>query len=79
MSVPYFRRLKCHSIAFHDVPDGEYGDKIVLPPSALQEIQQLQIPTPLLFELRNGATEHEALYNFCGVLEFSAPDDTVSR
>lgn len=50
--IPFLQRLKCHSIAFHGIPDGEFGDKVILPSSALAEIQKLEIPMPLLFEVR---------------------------
>jgi ubiquitin fusion degradation protein 1 len=47
------------------------GDKIYLPPSALDKLARMNVEYPMLFEVTNhtiGKTTH------CGVLEFSADE-----
>lgn len=76
--LPFEGRYTCHSVACAELEEKECGDRILLPPSALREVQRLKLPFPLLFLARNyrdvlrrpsGATAVR-----CSVLEFTAPD-----
>ncbi|KAG9146509.1 hypothetical protein Leryth_011773 [Lithospermum erythrorhizon] len=52
----------------------EKGDKVIMPPSALDRLANLQIDYPMLFELSNpsgGKVSH------CGVLEFVADEGLI--
>ncbi len=50
------------------------GDKVLMPSSALEELQgQADVEYPLTFELRDGGWKR----TFVGVLEFSAPEGMV--
>lgn len=49
----------------------ENGDKIILPPSALDRLQHLHIDWPILFEVSNAAAGRQS---HCGVLEFSGEE-----
>ena len=51
--------------------DVDEGDKIFLPPSALDRLARMNVEYPMLFEIKNdfiGKVTH------CGVLEFSAEE-----
>lgn len=65
---------RCYPVSFIDKPEAERGDKIFLPPSALDRLAQLHIDYPMLFRVENrrdGRTTH------CGVLEFIADEGMV--
>ncbi|CAK8539246.1 unnamed protein product [Lathyrus sativus] len=53
----------------------EYGDKIIMPASALDRLASMNIEYPMLFELRNSSADRTT---HCGVLEFTADEGTVS-
>ncbi|WOG83685.1 hypothetical protein DCAR_0102862 [Daucus carota subsp. sativus] len=56
-------------------PQIENGDKIIMPPSALDRLGYAShIDYPMLFELRNAATER---VSHCGVLDFVAEEGMV--
>ncbi|KAB5561385.1 hypothetical protein DKX38_006342 [Salix brachista] len=55
-------------------PHIESGDKIIMPPSALDRLASLHIDYPMLFELRNAAAER---VSHCGVLEFIAEEGMI--
>ncbi|KAG0479744.1 hypothetical protein HPP92_010602 [Vanilla planifolia] len=65
---------RCYPTSFIDKPQLEGGDKIIMPPSALDRLASLHIEYPMLFELRNAATERAS---HCGVLEFIAEEGMV--
>ncbi|PIA53315.1 hypothetical protein AQUCO_00900115v1 [Aquilegia coerulea] len=65
---------RCYPASFIDKPQLESGDKIIMPPSALDRLASLHIDYPMLFELRNGATER---VSHCGVLEFIAEEGMI--
>ncbi|KAL3539034.1 hypothetical protein ACH5RR_002400 [Cinchona calisaya] len=65
---------RCYPASFIDKPQIENGDKIIMPPSALDRLASLQIDYPMLFELRNAAIER---VSHCGVLEFIAEEGMV--
>lgn len=67
------RAYNCYSVAVSGRGGGnlEDGDKILLPPSALHELAQMNVDYPMLFELSNprmGKRTH------CGVMEFVAEE-----
>ncbi|EOA27423.1 hypothetical protein CARUB_v10023557mg [Capsella rubella] len=65
---------RCYPVMFIDKAHLEKGDKIIMPPSALDRLASLHIEYPMLFRLSNdsvGKTSH------CGVLEFTADEGIV--
>lgn len=65
---------RCYPVSFLDKAEAERGDKIFLPPSALDRLAQLHVDYPMLFQVENrrdGRTTH------CGVLEFIADEGLV--
>ena len=65
---------RCYPASFIDKPQIENGDKIIMPPSALDRLASLHIDYPMLFELRNDSTER---VSHCGVLEFIAEEGLI--
>ncbi|XP_008803325.1 ubiquitin fusion degradation protein 1 homolog isoform X1 [Phoenix dactylifera] len=65
---------RCYSASFIDKPQLESGDKIIMPPSALDRLASLHIDYPMLFELYNAAAER---VSHCGVLEFVAEEGMI--
>ncbi|KAI6677644.1 hypothetical protein NL676_038440 [Syzygium grande] len=65
---------RCYPASFIEKPQIESGDKIIMPPSALDRLASLHIDYPMLFELRNNAAERES---HCGVLEFIAEEGMI--
>ncbi|KAM3376938.1 ubiquitin recognition factor in ER-associated degradation protein 1 isoform X2 [Capsicum galapagoense] len=65
---------RCYPTSFIDKPQIENGDKIIIPPSALDRLASLHIDYPMLFELRNTSTER---VSHCGVLEFIAEEGMI--
>lgn len=51
--------------------DVDEGDKIFLPPSALDRLARMNVEYPMLFEVTNSQIEKKT---HCGVLEFSAEE-----
>ncbi|XP_022952966.1 ubiquitin recognition factor in ER-associated degradation protein 1-like isoform X1 [Cucurbita moschata] len=68
------QRYQCFSASFIDKPHVETGDRIIMPPSALDRLASLQIDYPMLFEVRNDALER---VSHCGVLEFVAEEGMI--
>ena len=67
-------RYRAFPVAFLDKTSAEEGDKVILPPSALDRLISLHIDYPMLFKVENqasGRTTH------CGVLEFTADEGRV--
>ncbi|KAH9121370.1 hypothetical protein LEN26_010702 [Aphanomyces euteiches] len=62
---------RVYPVSFCDKAHLEDGDKILLPPSALETLARLHIDYPMLFKIKNEAVER---ISHCGVLEFSAPE-----
>ena len=73
--------FRCHSVSLlaaeqqRDVDRLEYSDKIILPPSCLEKLAQLEIQYPMIFEITNPQYLHRRLH--CGVLEFVAQEGMV--
>ena len=65
---------RCYPASFIEKPQLESGDKIIMPPSALDRLASLHIDYPMLFELRNAAAER---VSHCGVLEFIAEEGMI--
>lgn len=65
---------RCFPASFVDKPQLESGDKIIMPPSALDRLASLRIDYPMLFELHNAVTER---VSHCGVLEFIAEEGVI--
>nr|QBH74173.1 ubiquitin fusion degradaton protein [Orthoderella ornata] len=74
---PFNTQYKCFSVSMlpgnerHDV---ERGGKIIMPPSALDQLTRLNIVYPMLFKLTNKKTNR---ITHCGVLEFVADEGKV--
>ncbi|WCJ40889.1 ubiquitin fusion degradation 1 [Euphorbia peplus] len=65
---------RCYPASFIEKPQIESGDKIIMPPSALNRLASLHIDYPMLFELRNDAAGR---VSHCGVLEFIAEEGMI--
>jgi len=64
------RNLRAYPVSFIDKPQLENGDKIILPPSALDALTQMQVSYPMLFQLESSAGR----ITHCGVMEFIAEE-----
>lgn len=74
---PFNTQFKCYSVSM--IPgnvreDVESGGKIIMPPSALDQLTRLNIVYPMLFKLTNKKTNR---ITHCGVLEFVAEEGLV--
>ncbi|XP_029032921.1 ubiquitin recognition factor in ER-associated degradation protein 1 isoform X1 [Osmia bicornis bicornis] len=74
---PFNTQYKCFSVSM--LPgtyrqDVERGGKIIMPPSALEQLTRLNINYPMLFKLTNKKTNR---VTHCGVLEFVADEGKV--
>ena len=65
---------RCFPVSFIEKSSAEQGDKIFLPPSALNRLAQLHIEYPMLFRAEN---KRSGKYTHCGVLEFIADEGSV--
>ncbi|XP_055338941.1 ubiquitin recognition factor in ER-associated degradation protein 1-like [Paramacrobiotus metropolitanus] len=57
-----------------DRSDVEKGGKIIMPPSALEQLSRMNVQFPMLFKLQNGPANRAT---HCGVLEFVAEEGFV--
>ena len=68
-------QFRCYSMVFSRKTSEEvtHGGKIIMPPSALEQLARLNISYPMLFKLTSGrsASTH------CGVLEFVAEEGRI--
>ena len=71
MPSVFEEQYHCFSMAFSGRSNLEDGDKILLPPSALDTLARMNVEYPMLFELTNYSTGKRT---HCGVLEFSAEE-----
>jgi hypothetical protein len=73
--------FRCHSVSLlaaeqqRDASRLEYSDKIILPPSCLEKLAQLEIQYPMMFQIANPRAADRKLH--CGVLEFIAQEGMV--
>ncbi|CAD7960024.1 unnamed protein product [Amoebophrya sp. A25] len=65
-------QYSCYPVSFLGREDAESGNKIMLPPSALDSLARSNIQYPMLFEISNGSSQR----THCGVLEFVAEEGT---
>ncbi|XP_010469996.1 PREDICTED: ubiquitin fusion degradation protein 1 homolog [Camelina sativa] len=65
---------RCYPVTFIEKAHLEKGDKIIMPPSALDRLASLHIEYPMLFQLSNVSVEKTS---HCGVLEFTADEGFV--
>eukprot|EP00186_Timspurckia_oligopyrenoides_P003498 CAMPEP_0182445170 /NCGR_PEP_ID=MMETSP1172-20130603/3392_1 /TAXON_ID=708627 /ORGANISM="Timspurckia oligopyrenoides, Strain CCMP3278" /LENGTH=345 /DNA_ID=CAMNT_0024640889 /DNA_START=58 /DNA_END=1095 /DNA_ORIENTATION=- len=65
----FSRRLRVHSMLDIGRAELENGDKIVLPPSALDVLSRLHIQFPMMFRI-----ESAYAFTHCGVIEFVAEE-----
>lgn len=61
-------------VAFIDKQSAEFGDKVILPPSALDRLASLHIEYPMLFKVESTSSGRST---HCGVLEFVAEEGVV--
>ena len=74
---PFKTQYRCYSVSMlpgNERDDLEHGGKIILPPSALDQLTRLNIVYPMLFKLTNTASNRTT---HCGVLEFVADEGKV--
>ncbi|KAF8643806.1 hypothetical protein AX16_008824 [Volvariella volvacea WC 439] len=74
----YDEYLKAYSVAMmagRQRDNVSYGGKVIMPPSALANLTQLDLDQPWVFELRN--PKNPAASTHAGVLEFIAPEGIV--
>ncbi|CAH4033850.1 unnamed protein product [Pieris brassicae] len=65
---------RCYSVSMlpgNERQDVERGGKIIMPPSALEQLTRLNIEYPMIFKLTNKKTKR---ITHCGVLEFVADE-----
>lgn len=67
----FMRSYEVYSPVFIDREDIKKGNKIILPPSALNELARLHITYPMQFRIVNPIMKKKT---FCGVLEFVAEE-----
>ncbi|XP_052073457.1 ubiquitin recognition factor in ER-associated degradation protein 1-like isoform X4 [Mytilus californianus] len=66
---------RCYSVTMLDNrEDVERGGKIIMPPSALDQLTRSRIQYPMQFKLRNN---QQARHTHCGVLEFVANEGRI--
>ena len=70
----FLQHYRCFPVSFIEKSAAEQGDKIFLPPSALNRLAQLHIEYPMLFRAENKRT---GKHTHCGVLEFIADEGSV--
>jgi len=71
------KQYQCFSVAMlpgNEREDVEKGGKIIMPPSALDHLTQLNVAYPMLFKLTNRKINR---VSHCGVLEFVADEGNV--
>ena len=77
MPRPFNTQYRCYPAAMMpgaERSDVEGGGKIIMPPSALDQLTRLNIVYPMLFKLSNRQTERTT---HCGVLEFIADEGKI--
>ncbi|XP_057548695.1 uncharacterized protein LOC130827096 isoform X1 [Amaranthus tricolor] len=72
--LSFTQNYRCYPSSFIEKPHLEKGDKIIMPPSALDRLAFLHIEYPMLFELSNPSASR---VTHCGVLEFIADEGLI--
>jgi ubiquitin fusion degradation protein 1 len=65
------QNYRAYPVAFLDKGSADKGDKLILPPSALQTLASMHVQYPMLFRVTN---KREGRHSHCGVLEFVAEE-----
>jgi len=65
--------LRCYPVSFTGRDDLEAGNRLVLPPAALERLEAINAPSPMHFEV---TTLEGDRCTHAGVIEFVAPDET---
>ena len=78
--VNFSNSYRCYSTSFGALSDEkskeiQRGGKIIMPPSALDQLSRLNISYPMLFKLTNKKGSNRSTH--CGVLEFVAEEGVV--
>ncbi|KAL6204545.1 hypothetical protein ACLB2K_021812 [Fragaria x ananassa] len=73
-SSGFEQSYRCYPVSFIDKQHLEKGDKIIMPPSALDRLASMQVDYPMLFELNNSSAGR---VTHCGVLEFVADEGLI--
>jgi len=74
---PFNTQYRCYSVSMlpgNERSDVEAGGKIIMPPSALDQLTRLHIVYPMLFKLTNKKVNRTT---HCGVLEFVADEGKI--
>jgi len=74
---PFNTQYRCYPVAMlpgSERSDVEAGGKIIMPPSALDQLTRLNIVYPMLFKLSNKKNQRTT---HCGVLEFVADEGKI--
>jgi len=74
---PFNNTYRCYSVSMlpgNERQDVEKGGKIIMPPSALDQLTRLNVEYPMLFKLTNGK---KARTTHAGVLEFVADEGKI--
>eukprot|EP00092_Neocalanus_flemingeri_P075818 GFUD01093982.1.p1 GENE.GFUD01093982.1~~GFUD01093982.1.p1 ORF type:complete len:305 (+),score=109.11 GFUD01093982.1:57-971(+) len=77
MPRPFNTQYRCYPVAMlpgSERSDVEAGGKIIMPPSALDQLTRLNIVYPMLFKLSNKKNQRTT---HCGVLEFVADEGKI--
>mmetsp|Transcript_28278 Transcript_28278/g.55616 ORF Transcript_28278/g.55616 Transcript_28278/m.55616 type:complete len:184 (-) Transcript_28278:57-608(-) len=81
-AVRFSLSLRCYSFHTAGKEDKDsYTDKVILPNEAFRYVQLNQVPFPLYFKVANcrrskaGVKADQQPVQYCGVLEFSAPEE----
>lgn len=75
MGRNFNQTYRCYSVTMlADREDVERGGKIIMPPSALDQLTRLHIQYPMLFKLSNKKKSRDT---HCGVLEFVADEGRI--
>ncbi|OII71986.1 ubiquitin fusion degradation protein 1 [Cryptosporidium andersoni] len=73
LSSPFSHEYSCYPVSFAGRDELEAGNKILLPPSALNQLARRNISWPMLFKVQN-SLKHKVTHS--GVLEFVAEEGT---
>jgi ubiquitin fusion degradation protein 1 len=82
-SEPFKQTYRCYAVAVAGKENLESGDKIILPPSALDQLARRSVTYPMMFRLSpkakaggSGGSAAPVPHTHCGVMEFSAEEGT---
>lgn len=75
------RTLQALPMSFHmqkeDTRQVDSGNKVLLPPSALHQLSQMNIQYPMMFRIEKVGGRRNTKVSHCSVLEFTAPEGKV--